>query len=364
MAKLPQHVLTDLKDNKTSLGDHPAYPPEEEQKFIVSAVNKKFSELTENIDTVDIDQIKMELNALVVKCMKIERTCSEALEKLCMSVVKSIFSIPEDVIDIECKLVQKVDVSSQRFIPEETKNFDFEDINDLKGLTDEVYKRRMLDALIAGAAYTYSKDVSMYIQELFKIHPELPSIYDSILKLSTILLFISKNTISKDAAESGKVDVNISSSQSKVTIKSEGIIFPSLLEETIKGILEIAIAHGLPKEIKRAKYVMQKSDFRLAEVWDLRLGAVLWEKINSRIDEDVEPNFLLMELSTLPVDRFNETLQEIFLGTRRGVRALSNIVDTIRRNKEEDEFNDYLQQQNDKFPIEDGYYTPEELLEL
>lgn len=364
MGKLPQHVLKDLKDNKTSLGEHPAFPPEEEQKFIVSAVVKKFSELTENIDTIDIDQIKTELNALVAKCIKIERTCTEALEKLCVNVVKGIFEIPEDVLDIECKLAQKIDVSTQRFVPEETKDFDFESVNELKSLTDEIYKRRLLDALIAGVAYTYSINISTYIQELFKINPELPSLYNSILELNTILLYISKNTISKDAAKSGKVDVNISSSQSKVKIKSEGIIFPSLLEETIKGVLEIAIAHGLPKEIKCAKYVMQKADFRLAEVWDLRLGIVLWEKIESRLKEDVEPNFLLMELSTLPVDSFNETLQEIFLGSKQGIKALSNIVDTIKRNKEEDDFNNHLEQQNSRYPIEDGYYTPEELIDF
>ena len=33
MRNLPKHILEALKQNKTSLGEHPSYPPEEEEKF-------------------------------------------------------------------------------------------------------------------------------------------------------------------------------------------------------------------------------------------------------------------------------------------------------------------------------------------
>ena len=40
MNSLPKHILKALKENKTSLGEHPSYPPEEEEKFIVNLVIK------------------------------------------------------------------------------------------------------------------------------------------------------------------------------------------------------------------------------------------------------------------------------------------------------------------------------------
>lgn len=79
--------------------------------------------------------------------------------------------------------------------------------------------------------------------------------------------------------DGGKVDVNLSSSDNIVSIKSQGILMPILLEETIKGILELAISHGLPKNSAKAQYIISKSDFKLAEMWDMRIGLPLWEHI-------------------------------------------------------------------------------------
>ena len=49
MLELPRYILNSLNNNKTSLGEHPAYPPEEEEKFIINAVANKFSDIVKNI---------------------------------------------------------------------------------------------------------------------------------------------------------------------------------------------------------------------------------------------------------------------------------------------------------------------------
>ena len=33
--KLPKHIIKSILSNKTSLGDHPALPPDEEEKFLL-----------------------------------------------------------------------------------------------------------------------------------------------------------------------------------------------------------------------------------------------------------------------------------------------------------------------------------------
>jgi hypothetical protein len=212
----------------------------------------------------------------------------------------------------------------------------------------------------------YANNISSYIRELFEIDDELPSLYKKIIKYNEILLFFEKDKLKEDSdtTEAGKVDVTMDMPQNMVKIDAEGIIFPVLLNETIKGILELAIAHGLPENREKAEYVIKKSDFKLAELWDMRLGSALWNIIASQIDnmDVVEPNFFLMTLAELPSDKFNDCLREIFGRTKRGERILKNIVSKIESEKDKDDFNDFIQQSNDSVEIEDGYYTSEELI--
>lgn len=366
MMQLPKHILKALQTNKTSLGEHPSYPPEEEETFIVNAVAHKFTELCGDKEITNVESLKNELGKLISQCKKIENNNKTALEELCMNIVTELFSIPEDTISITAKIVDSVNNDNQRIIPEKTDDFSFDSIDDMNHLSDEIYKRRLLNSLVTGAAIYYSNNISTYIKELFDIDSELPALYKKILKYNEILLFFEKDKLIEDgnAMEAGKVDVTMDMPQNMVNIVSEGIIFPILLEETIKGVFELAIAHGLPDERKKAEYVIKKADFKLAELWDMRLGITLWDIIIKQIDglDTVEPNFFLMTLSELPTDKFNQCLREIFAKTRKGQMILKNIIDKIKSEKDKDEFNDFIQQGNDGFQIEDGYFTGEELI--
>ena len=366
MLELPRYILNSLNNNKTSLGEHPAYPPEEEEKFIINAVANKFSDIVKNIEITDIEQLKSELGSLLTKCKKIESKNTSALEQLCVDIVSELFSIPEDTVQINVKIVNEVNDDNQRLLPEKTSDFSFDSIEDMNHLSDEIYKRRMLNALVTGAAMYYSNNISSYIKELFEIDSELPALYKKIIKFNEILMFFEKDKLKEDneTIEAGKVDVTMDMPQNMVKIESEGIIFPILLEETIKGLLELAIAHGLPEDRKKAEYVIKKSDFKLAELWDMRLGSALWEIVANQIEnlDVVEPNFFLMTLAELPTDTFNDCLREIFGKTKRGEKILKNIVAKIMSEKDKDEFNDFMQHGNDGHQIEDGYYTSEELI--
>ena len=366
MLELPKYILKSLENNKTSLGEHPSFPPDEEEKFIINAVANKFTDITNNLEITDIEQLKSELGKLVTLCKKIESKNVHALEELCTTIVTELFSIPEDTIQLNVKIVDEVNDDNQRFLPEKTTDFSFDSISDMNYLSGEIYKRRMLNVLVTGASMYYTNNISSYIRELFEIDDELPSLYKKIIKYNEILMFFEKDKLKEDSdtTEAGKVDVTMDMPQNMVKIDAEGIIFPVLLNETIKGILELAIAHGLPENREKAEYIIKKSDFKLAELWDMRLGSALWDIIASQIDnmDVVEPNFFLMTLAELPSDKFNDCLREIFGRTKRGERILKNIISKIESEKDKDEFNDFIQQSNDSVEIEDGYYTSEELI--
>lgn len=369
--KLPSHIIKSLIDGKTSLGKHPSYPPDEENSFIIDTLNDYYEKITSSVKETDINNIKTQLSELLTKAKKIEEKNRDTLEELCAKTVNRLFNIPDDTLKIEMHLVNSVDSKDERLIPEKTVDYTFDDINDMNALTDEVYKRRMLDCLVAGASLYYSERLSNYLQDLFDIDAELPSLYKRIFELNKILLYTEKDTFDKDKmTDGGKVDVNLSSSDNIVSIKSQGILMPILLEETIKGILELAISHGLPKNSAKAQYIISKSDFKLAEMWDMRIGLPLWEHIlgclkKQQIDiNEIGSNYLLLVIAQMPVKIFNSFLQEVFKNTRRGQNLLSDIGKNILYVKEKEDFDSYMNGKRNDVEINDAdeFYDADELI--
>lgn len=371
MVELPKHIIKSLRTNRTSLGEHPAFPPEEEEKFIVNLVSDTFNEIVENTDIEDVTVLENELSTIIGQCRKIEKDNIQALEELSYKIITEMFDIPSDTLKMEGKIVNKIDTSTERLVPEKTEGFSFDDIEDMNYLSGEIYKRRMLNALVAGASMYYMNYIGNYIKEIFEINPDLPSLYKKMIDYNNLLLYISKDTLNtKETTDGGKVDVTISSKDEYPIIKAEGLLFPILFEETVKGILELAISHGLPNNVEKAKYVIGKADFKIAEVWDMRLGYALWKLIQDEISEcgydilEIGINFFLMELSQMDTEEFNSTLKEIFARTKKGKRNIDEIVQRITYNKDKDEFDDYIKTKNDStIQInDDEYFTPEELI--
>jgi hypothetical protein len=125
----------------------------------------------------------------------------------------------------------------------------------------------------------------------------------------------------------------------------------------------------LPLDRDKAEYILAKADYRLAENWDLRLGLPLWsilmsdiEKCGGNLDE-IGSNFIIMEISKLNPEIFNNYLQNAFKQTRKGLAMTKELIDTIQYNKEVDDFDNFVQVQNSKYSINDNAeYSSEELL--
>lgn len=368
--KLPKNILDIIVSNKTSLGDNAALPPEMDDKFLVFLVNEHYEGLLSHFDSIDIDELRQELSNSMSECKQIERNNKEALEKLCGDLVNELFQIPSDTISIDMKLVDKVDVKQERLVPEKV-DYSFEDIDDINSLSAEIYKRRLLNAVIVGASMFYGEMVDSYKKELSHINKRLIYLYKKIMTINDILLFNTKQDIRGKQEDGGRVDVYLSDSSMPVRIEAQGIIFPVLLQETIKGILELSISHGLPSDRTKAQYITSKSDFKLAEIWDQRLGLPLWKRINNVVkhngDNSIELglNFLLMELSMLPPSKFNPIMQEIFANTTSGQKLIGKLSMHIKYQKEQDDFDNFMtnMQSDNEYPINDNdEFSSDELI--
>lgn len=360
MAELPKHIIDSITSGNTSLGDNPAFPPSE--KFIEKLVGKYYNSVSEKIEGESKEEVVRMLNKLVSECQKNERPVRSALEKLCGEIVNDMFEIPEDTVKIDISLTDTVDTSQCRAIPEEDANYSFDDIEDMKFLGSEIKKRRMLNALVEGASEYIGYNVSSYVKKLFDIEPSLPEMYMNIIAYSRYLMYELDENELEMGNSGGNVKVFMKPAPDMLEIKAEATLFPVLLQNTIKGILEVAILQGLPDSKEKAFYVMKKSDYKMAEVWDSRIGVPMWEKVAESLgnENEVPLNYFLMELSMMPSDTFNNVMQELLAGTKNGKEMVNIICDNIKDKLDEEDFNDYISKTNDLYPIEDGYFTEED----
>lgn len=364
------HLLTSLEDGKTSLGHHPAFPPDEEDRFIVDLFCKKLDDLgiDENTQPEELEQDATKILADIVER---ESKNSASLVKLCEKVIFKLFEVPEDTVLFEFSLTDKVKKDDIPLTPVKTSDFVYEDVEEMETITEKIYQRRFMNALTAGASLYYASKIKDILTELFDIDEELPGLYTKLLRLNNKLLYLKKDTLVRDnAAYSGRVDVFLGNEDIKPKIKATGVAFPFLLEESIKGVLELANSKGLADNPEIMKFVLSKADFRLAENWDMRLGYVLWGLFLKRFEElevsmkDVGLNFLFMELSLMEPSEFNKLMRNVLANTKKGKVLLSNIVNEILDEKEYDDFNNFMELNDDSLTLEDGYFKPGELLNV
>lgn len=354
MQELPKDIMKALARNLTSLGDHPSFPPEEEYKFDSKITLERFQQVKDDVLSIEdladysVQGLSKAVNQMMLECQEIENANKEALEKLCFNIVVDLFAIPEDIINFSCTLTDSISPKSIRAnVKPISTDMTFIDINHMNTLSDEVYKRRLIDALITGAAMNYSKIKKEYIGDLYEMNPKLPKLYRNIIKIMNYLMFV-KNDIGisdEDKKQIGVVNVLIGNRTRRTEINAEGVIFPVLLMESIKGMMEAFAAHGLPKNKKEASYVMSKADFLAAEPWDMRMGPILWdcfEEAMQEKDTKMVPN-IFVEIVSLPIDEFNNLMKEIFAKTKKSKKVFELVKQEIEERIEYSDFQDRMQ---------------------
>ena len=353
--RLPSFLFKQLKKHRTSLGDNPAFPPEGQYPFDYKITKTRFNEVVEAIEKMeglesrDEDYLVSTLSELIKKCIEIEKPIRNFLEQICENVINKIFLIPEGSVALSCKLVDSVDLKkSYRIMPEDDDNeYEFEDLDDINNSNDVILKRRLINSLIQGASYSIMKDYELYAGKIYKTSKSLLDLYDKIITINDYLLFTKEEKITeKHICQAASVDVTLGKIGSETKIEAEGIIFPYLLAETIRGFFELFASHGLPKDDKKAKYVISHSDFLLAEPWDLRMGVGLWRLFIKNVnDYNIYP-YIFSDVCELSTKEFNDIMKNIFANTKKGKMFLENLYDSIKDDIEYQKFTNDLKLRN------------------
>lgn len=370
--KLPKFLFDKIKNHKSFLGDNAAFPPEEDYPFDYKVLKSRYIQVCENIENLHLESLEYDfllnlLSKLIKECREIEKPIKANLCKLCENIVIDLFKIPEETVNLTCELVGKIQPkkNSYRTLPEtsEKREFDFESMEDFHNVSKVILKRRLINSLIQGASYTYSTSYDTYINHIYKLDKRLIDLYDKITIINDYLLFTKEVKIDdKNPMQSAYVEVELGINGERTNITSQGLIFPFLLMETIRGFFELFASHGLPEDNNKALYIIKQSDFLSAEPWDLRMGVGLWHFIGKEVDNTQVLPYLFSTICEMKVDDFNTFLQEVFAQTKLGKKQLRELIDDSHHEYDRNDFLDTMKKKNDeKALIEDGDFTLEEL---
>lgn len=366
---LPPFVYERARNHTTPLGDNPIFKPEGEIPMDYMLLKERYREVVDNLlpygeELLDVKAARKRYCELYSECAEIEGAHKEQLENLVENAVGRMFDIPIEVVNIECELTS--DVKPEHSVnvrpePVDHKSFRFRDTDDIEDMSMAVMKRRFLDCLIVGGSVAMSNDEAFYLRELYDIDGSLIPIYRELDAIYNYLLFNVQPKINdRDPHLNGYVETILGREGEKTRIHSQGHMFPILLHETIKGLMELFIAKGLPDDGRRAQMIVRQADYLLAEPWDMRMGVKLWEKYVEGVDDTSLFPYYLSETSMLTTDEFVKTMRELLADTEAGEDRKRDLLSTSAMKKGDNSSSAKVRMKDtSKNILSDGYINGE-----
>lgn len=340
--KINEKIIEQLKNDEYSLSGCDIFHDKKVVPFTL--LEERFDEVSKRCksayETDSIDsKIIAEQMSLVYEIIKLEEEHREELAELAIKMITDEFKIPEGAVDINASF--NGEITDEGIISKENineyDNFEFDDNQQMTDISDEISKRRVLNSMIQGAAKKVNHMFHMVGDEIMDINPKLLSLYKKCMSVADYMFFLIPDM--DKMIRGGKNTCDLTSSN-KPIISSEAIIFPVLIHELCKGVMELLASHGIPEKSNIAEYVINKADCIEDEPWDMRLGPSIWKRYTNAIpDEDFNLKYnLFAEISMLPPKDFNSLMKEIVSETKKSKEILSEMLHEIKEEIKEREF--------------------------
>lgn len=363
-----------LEKGETPYSKHPAMP-KGEKNFDQIVASKRFKDVVDKFaryagsrEQLNHPNAFMNLMMSAMGMMRdiaqIEQKNKQYLEKLAVDLVKKEMGIPEGKINFIAELVPMGAIQAADTMQGKSEEFSDEDIEDAFGqhaqeLQDfedafekfdmEKAKRRFMNSLIQGAAKKGHYMFELVKKEIEKVNPRLMNLYGLSMAILDYLYWMYPEDMVMSMSASGQGQAGqeeVDLSTDPPTVKAKGSSFPILVHELLKGVYDILGSHGLPDDPRQAEMIVGSEDTLPAEVWDLRLGPIFWEKfLESFPDELFEDdkkmiqNYLISRFSMLTAQEFLDLAKKILSGSPSGKKYIQEMVDEIVADLREDEYN-------------------------
>jgi ribosomal protein L31E len=351
---IKERMHPDIEENlrlqRHSLGKHPAIPEGDEHSFEQKIMGERFAEVANrykrafDVESIDNKSLLSQMMPMVMETMQLESKHRKELEDLAVKMIREEYQMNEDVVDIVAELEENITLEGVRLNPSPVKvDMEFDSHDDIENATQEVYKRRLLNAMTQGAAKKCNHMFHMVDDELTNIDPRLPNRYAKMMAAADYMYYVIPKM--ENGVTGGMVKVEFPTKKNpKPKIHAQAMVFPVLIHELVKGVMEILSAHGLPKDKNLTKFVMGKADFVAAEPDDMRLGSAIWGRFADAIDgNDFHlKHHIYSDLVKLPAKDFHAAMREILAGTKKGRKIIKDIVDAIKNDMKMDDYEDSI----------------------
>lgn len=323
----------------------------------------------DDISSFSKDKVFSKLNRLITICKQKEEPFRDKLSKICTNVVVETFGIDNnESLKLTCEVVNEIPRGESFHIkPDTDEDFEYDSIDAMESSDVDVNKRRIINALAYGAANRIAEQSKkLWVSDIFELDEDLPHLYSQIMKINEYLVFTT-NVELKDEShkQGGTVDVKLSNEDGITEISSKGIIFPILLHETIRGIMECLSSYGLPDNVDEAKRITNVADALENDPWNMRFGPAIWDAVCAGINDvkTEEIPYFFKDLVSLDAQEFQNVMREVIAGTKAGKEKIASIYGQSKYNNEYDRFKSDLALKQGRDVIEDDYFTEEELEE-
>ena len=386
----PERIEPGLEDKlatqDTPFKDNPAFPqdapdglPSNWEELIAS---KRFKDVVEKVkrytgvETNVTDQgtfmsLVGTMQQMLNSVLQFESNNKEYLETLAVQLVKREMSIPEGSLQFDAKLVGMGEISADGFqqqgqepseeeveqqfgVESDEAEDDVEDFIDaFEQFDQETAKRRFINALIQGSSKKGHYMFELVATELEEKDPNILTQYGTLMSVNDLMYWILPDGVLEQGMQGGSFagKEEVDTETDPPTIKATAVFFPALIHELIKGVMEVMGTKGLPDDPRAAEMVMNSTDTLPSEIWDLRLGPIIWEKFRESYPQKIMSdelkhiqNYLFSRFSSLDNDEFFKVSREILKGSTLGKEIISNMVDQIiqdlqSEDYEEDQYN-------------------------
>lgn len=351
--RMDPHLERKLGDTSQNLfGDNPAMPRGslDVQKIASNRFKKVVDKLREatGVQQLSPNYIRNEMTGEMMRAamtaIRLEAPHIEQLQELAIKAGLKATETEEGVYNIEAIITGQpgaIDTENFQIEPEELEpeepednNMEFPEFN-IDDLTEdekfelEKHKRNIINGIVQGASKRghYIFQDPQIKEILDQMNPQL---YDAYLKLMSIndFFYFTKEDMIEQMSQTGqgvegKEEVE-SDEEGNVNIKAQGLIFPILCHEVIKGLEEAVAMHGLPQDSVTSEKVRSQTDTLSNESMTLRIGPELIGQIRNYLPDEMfdEENFGIKPffytlLYKIPAKQFLEIIKNTISDDRR-----------------------------------------------
>jgi hypothetical protein len=372
--RMSPDIQKSIEDKDTPFSDNPALDIDIDDDGTVSTfeeliASKRFKDVVEKVKRYTgltnipqgmngLQQLMMMMAQAVQTVKSIENENKEYLENLAVDLVKKEMSLPENAFQFDVELTSGMGQVDTSKLPKKSQEPSEEDVLEKFGVSEddaeddidnfmkafekfdlEKAKRRFINSLIQGASKKGHYMFNLVEEELNRIDPRLLNLYGVLMSINDLLYWIMPEQMMNMMGETGQGVEGTEEVDDKTdppTIKVKGLFFPILIHELLKGVYEVLGTQGLPDDPKAAEMVMMSQDTLPYEMWDLRLGPVIWERFlasypDELFEDDLKEiqNYLFSRFSSLSTEEFFQVAREIMGKTPSGKRIVKRMVDEI-----------------------------------